>query len=222
MWTCRDKALVDAMKPIAAPKAGVNRLPNSFQPDFMSSHGQSPLVERLWANTAASDGGNSGARSNSASCAANNNFHAEFYLTQPRAESEFLGANIHPDTQAALRFAPSMYMGTRGSYFTSFALLSLKRSSFMLALSPPLHKGLSFSRAYPVVDFPRFQRPDVPRIVATMAAACASRGGTRVAVLTCGPAGLVASVVAACDGHNNGAAVINKVYFDIHVETFEL
>jgi hypothetical protein len=62
-------------------------------------------------------------------------------------------------------------------------------------------------------------RPDLKGVFAAAAQAAKENGKSRVAVLVCGPPGLVHDVSVLCDRHNSS---MGDVAFDLHMETFEL
>jgi NAD(P)H-flavin reductase len=99
--------------------------------------------------------------------------------------------------------APPDYLHTEFYLTRSRDRLDLARSS-VASVSPATHSSL------------RFGRPDVDAMFETLKQLAIAKGERRVAVLTCGPAKLVASVRAACDAHSG-----DGVAFDLHSETFE-
>mmetsp|Transcript_65269 Transcript_65269/g.147206 ORF Transcript_65269/g.147206 Transcript_65269/m.147206 type:complete len:425 (-) Transcript_65269:99-1373(-) len=189
VWAVREIQLVGAVTGLFTTS---DRLPASFVPDGLSELGHSAEVARLWKESSAKQMNDSEAGGAAATITCSpgevEGLHTEFYLTRSKANE---------------------------------ALLAKKQQQ---------RQG-----------FLRLGRPDVDRIVATMARHVALGAGAsvasgalgdgekgekkstmekksprRVAVLTCGPPGLVAAVAAAVEKHSSGA-----VRFDIHIETFE-
>jgi len=229
VWSVRDRVMMDAVRPWNTEYARENlpdRLPMSFQPDYLARLGQSRAMLAL-------EGDSGQSRDPADLCRMDDDvLHTEFYLTKPGSASRAV-RRVAPANGAGGPGAEGACQGrvvVRGTCKECRVGrpdmdLIIARMGEGLGLAPVQthscaklfgHFGWRYSCCLvgSTLLGAESRHSRVPHIAAAMARA---HGERRVAVLACGPTALLASTRAAAIAHSR-----NGVVFDFHEESFEL